>query len=54
MLTPEDLTPEEREDLERAVDRAFLNVCGKTYREPPGDSLTQILHDFPALFKEHP
>jgi hypothetical protein len=48
------LSDEENEEIERAVDAAFLRLTGKTYREPPGDSLAQIKHDFPSLFQEEP
>jgi len=54
------LSPKEIEDIELAVDAAFLKLHGKTYRhaattprEKNGhhpDSLEQIRRDFPSLF----
>jgi len=43
------------EEIEAAVDRAFLKLYGKTYREPPpreGDTLDQIVKDYPELFEK--
>lgn len=57
-----ELSPEEIEEIELAVDQAFLKLCGKTYRHAtvahgeqngsarPQDSLEKIRHDFPSLF----
>jgi hypothetical protein len=58
------LTDDEKEEIELAVDLAFLKMCGRTYRKdeprppsteqeespPPTDSLDKIAADFPALF----
>ena len=56
-----ELTREEIEEIEQAVDQAFVKLCGKTYRHAastpteqnghqPSDSWQQIKADFPSLF----
>jgi len=57
---PLQLSPQEIEDIELAVDAAFLRLHGKTFRhaataphEQNGhhpDSVEQIRKDFPGLF----
>jgi hypothetical protein len=44
------LSDKEKEEIERLVDAAFLKLTGRTWREPPGDSLGKIARDFPSLF----
>lgn len=44
------LSPEEVEDIERRVDKAFLKVTGRTWREVETDSLDKIRGDFSSLF----
>jgi len=42
------------DEIEQAVDAAFLRLYGRTYREdepPPHDSLDKIMADFPQVFK---
>lgn len=49
------LTREEVEQIELAVDQAFLKHTGRTWREgesPPADSLESIAKDYPHLFKQ--
>lgn len=45
-----ELTPQELEEIEREVDTAFLKYTGRTWREPPEDSLDKVKRDFPSLF----
>ena len=49
------LSDDEIEEIEQAVDRAFMKVVGRTYRNdelPPAitDSFAQIKRDYPDLF----
>ena len=49
------LSDDEIEEIEQAVDRAFMKVVGRTYRNdelPPAiaDSFDNIVKDFPSLF----
>ena len=45
------LTPEERQEIEQAVDSAFVRLYGRSYRdEEPNEILDNIMNDFPDLF----
>lgn len=47
------LTRTELEEIEQAVDKAFLKHTGRTWREgdsPPPDTLESIAQDYPSLF----
>jgi hypothetical protein len=49
------LTREETQAIEQAVDKAFLKLTGRTWREdddPSQDTLESIARDYPALFKK--
>lgn len=51
---PQQLSKKEIQEIEEAVDEAFMRLYGRTYRDdesPPNDSLEQIQKDFPSLFQ---
>lgn len=45
------LTPEERQEIEQAVDAAFVRLYGRSFRdEEPNEILDNIMKDCPDLF----